>query len=59
MAQGVGYLLSAAGPLLFGWLYDATARWAPSLWLLLACTVGMGVFGLGAGRAAYVDDPAP
>lgn len=59
MAQGVGYLLSALGPLLFGWLYDVTARWEPSLWLLLACTVAMGVFGMGAGRAAYVGDPGP
>lgn len=59
MAQGVGYLLSATGPLLFGGLYDATARWEPSLLLLLACTVAMAVFGLGAGRSAYVDEAAP
>jgi CP family cyanate transporter-like MFS transporter len=59
MAQGVGYLLSALGPLLFGWLYDASGRWEPSLILLLICTLGMGVFGMGAGRAAYVADSTP
>ena len=59
MAQGVGYVVASTGPLLFGWLHDVSGQWGPSLWLLLACTAGMAWTGLGAGRAAHVDAPAP
>ncbi|KYD25110.1 hypothetical protein MKY25_06920 [Geobacillus sp. FSL W8-0032] len=56
MAQSVGYLLSAAGPLLFGALYDAAGHFLPPLVLLLAVCAVMIVFGLGAARDKYVDD---
>ncbi|WP_031408481.1 CynX/NimT family MFS transporter [Geobacillus vulcani] len=56
MAQSVGYLLSAAGPPLFGALYDAAGHFLPPLVLLLAVCAAMIVFGLGAARDKYVDD---
>ncbi|MBB6283333.1 CynX/NimT family MFS transporter [Geobacillus subterraneus] len=56
MAQSVGYLLSAAGPPLFGALYDAAGHFVPSLALLLIVCAAMMVFGLGAARDKYVDD---
>ncbi|AGT32639.1 transporter [Geobacillus genomosp. 3] len=56
MAQSVGYLLSAAGPLLFGVLYDTSGHFILSLVLLLAVCAGMMGFGLGAARDKYVED---
>lgn len=38
LAQGVGYLLAATGPFLFGTLHDRTAGWHAPLWFLIACT---------------------
>jgi MFS transporter, CP family, cyanate transporter len=54
MAQSVGYLLSAAGPFLFGVLRDATGAWKVPLALLLAITVCLLIAGLGAARDAHV-----
>ncbi|QIZ68265.1 CynX/NimT family MFS transporter [Geobacillus subterraneus] len=56
MAQSVGYLLSAAGPPLFGALYDAAGHFIPPFVLLLIVCAAMMVFGLGAARDKYVDD---
>ena len=58
MAQSVGYLLSAAGPFLFGLLRDATGAWKVPLALLLAITVCLLIAGLGAARDAHVGTPA-
>lgn len=38
LAQGVGYLLAATGPFIFGVLHDRTASWSGPLWFLVACT---------------------
>jgi CP family cyanate transporter-like MFS transporter len=54
MAQAVGYLLAAAGPLLFGVLRDATHSWTVPLALLLAVMVCLLISGLGAARDAHV-----
>jgi CP family cyanate transporter-like MFS transporter len=58
MAQSVGYLLSAAGPFLFGVLRDATGAWKVPLALLLAITACLLIAGLGAARDAHVGAPA-
>jgi MFS transporter, CP family, cyanate transporter len=58
MAQSVGYLLSAAGPFLFGVLRDATGTWNVPLVLLLAITACLLIAGLGAARDAHVGAPA-
>ncbi|MFC9753774.1 CynX/NimT family MFS transporter [Streptomyces sp. NPDC056921] len=51
MAQSVGYLLAAVGPLLFGSAHDLAGGWTVPLGLLVALTLVQGLFGLGAGRA--------
>ena len=54
MAQPVGYLLAAVGPLLFGVLRIATQAWTVPLVLLFAVAVCLLITGLGAARDAYV-----
>jgi CP family cyanate transporter-like MFS transporter len=57
MAQSVGYLLAATGPLLFGWLHDLTGDWTLPLLVLGAVTLVLLGIGLGAGRNASVELP--
>jgi MFS transporter, CP family, cyanate transporter len=38
MAQSLGYVLAAAGPLVFGVLHDATGNWRAPLIMLAALT---------------------
>jgi CP family cyanate transporter-like MFS transporter len=54
MAQSIGYVGCAFGPLAVGLLHDATASWAPPLVLLLLLLVPQGLFGAAAGRARVV-----
>jgi CP family cyanate transporter-like MFS transporter len=54
MAQGIGYLLAAVGPLLFGILHGATGSWTASLVLMLCGLCVQVVIGVFAGRARYV-----
>jgi CP family cyanate transporter-like MFS transporter len=54
MAQCIGYLLAAIGPILFGYLHDVTHSWQMPLITLLVATVLLLVVGLGAGRDAKV-----
>ncbi len=49
MVQGVGYLLSASGPVLFGILHDLSGGWTAPLVAMLVYAVGMLACGLGAG----------
>lgn len=53
MAQGVGYLLAAAGPLGAGALLEATGDWRSVILAAAAMAVVQGVFGLLAGRDRY------
>ncbi len=54
MAQGAGYLIAAAGPLLIGVLHGATGGWSIPLVLLIACCAAETVLGAFAGRARQV-----
>lgn len=54
MAQGAGYLIAAAGPLLVGVLHGATGGWSVPLVLLLACCAAETVLGAFAGRQRQV-----
>lgn len=59
MAQSVGYLLAAIGPISIGLIHHATKTWSLPL-LALLVTVGlMLVSGLGAGRNVYVQSRSP
>ena len=50
MAQTVGYVLAAAGPLVCGAVHSATQRWEPSIVFLLLVTIPMAAAGAVAGR---------
>ena len=54
MAQSIGYLLAAGGPVLFGFLHDSTGSWTGSLLMLLATALVLATAGIGAGRPARV-----
>ena len=54
MAQSIGYLLAATGPLLFGWLHDFTHGWTVPLLALIAIMLVLFAVGMGAGRDATI-----
>ncbi|MGH3623162.1 MAG: MFS transporter [Sciscionella sp.] len=54
MAQGLGYLLAAAGPFLFGFLHDLTGGWTVPFILLVGVLAVQMVFGGLAGRPRYL-----
>lgn len=54
MAQGVGYLIAAGGPLLVGLLRAWTGSFGASAWLFGAITSALVLAGLGAGRNRLV-----
>lgn len=56
MAQSVGYVLAAAGPIAAGALHDATGSWTPALAILTGLLVVLAVFGYLAGRARVIAD---
>lgn len=54
MAQGIGYLVAALGPLAFGVLHDLSGNWSVPLVLLLVVIVVQTVAGALAGRPGRV-----
>lgn len=54
MAQCVGYLLAACGPIAAGALHDATGSWTPTLAVLAGVFVVMAVMGMLAGRPRVI-----
>lgn len=50
MAQSIGYLLAAAGPVLFGAFHDMSGNWTASLGLFLVTIILLFVAGLKAGK---------
>ncbi|MFD1037045.1 CynX/NimT family MFS transporter [Virgibacillus byunsanensis] len=56
MAQALGYLLAAVGPMIIGYLYDVTQVWTVPLLTLIGVSILVVVFGMGAGRDRYVLD---
>jgi len=54
MAQSVGYILAAIGPIAIGSLYDVAHTWTVPLITLIAVSVLVGLFGASAGRNQYV-----
>lgn len=55
MAQGVGYVLASAGPLLAGLLHGGGRGWAGLAVLILVLGAGLVLSGLGAGRNRHVQ----
>lgn len=56
MAQSIGYVLAALGPVTVGILHSVTGSWAIPLILLLAVVVVMSAFGMGAGRDVFIGE---
>ncbi|MFD1362165.1 CynX/NimT family MFS transporter [Lentibacillus salinarum] len=56
MAQAFGYTLAAVGPMFIGYLYDMTHFWTVPLITLIAVSILVMAFGMGAGRDRYVLD---
>lgn len=54
MAQSLGYLLAALGPVAFGFVHDATGGWMAAQLCLVCLAVLQGFCGLGAGRAVRI-----
>ncbi|MDV6377619.1 MFS transporter [Sporosarcina sp. GW1-11] len=50
MAQSVGYLLAAVGPVLFGYLHDWTGSWTVPLYGFLFIALLLFISGMGAGK---------
>ncbi|HEY2223359.1 MFS transporter [Actinomycetospora sp.] len=59
MAQGVGYVLAAAGPLALGAIHDATGSWTAPIITLLVLLVPLAAAGAGAARNRHVHGTAP
>lgn len=56
MAQSLGYLLAAIGPMFIGYLYDITGSWTVPLATMLGVVLIVMVFGSFAGRDKFVLD---
>lgn len=56
MAQCVGYLLAAVGPVLVGSLHDYLGNWTLILWAAAVVSLVMLIFGVLGGRNRSVDD---
>ncbi len=54
MAQGIGYLMAAVGPFLFGLLHDLTEGWTVPWIMMLVVFVAQMTFGALAGRRRFV-----
>jgi CP family cyanate transporter-like MFS transporter len=54
MAQGVGYTLASAGPLIVGLLHDMTGDWRGAAGLFVVASLGAAVAGGLAGRRRMV-----
>ncbi|MEV7127520.1 hypothetical protein [Streptomyces sp. NPDC093260] len=57
MAQSIGYLVAAAGPLLLGILHDVTHSWTLPLAALAVLGVATAAAGHGAGQDRHVGRP--
>ncbi|WP_228548348.1 CynX/NimT family MFS transporter [Sporosarcina obsidiansis] len=54
MAQSVGYMLAAIGPVLFGSLHDYTGSWTAPLYIFLVVAFLLFLSGLSAGKNRYI-----
>lgn len=54
MAQSIGYLVAAVGPVAFGALHDSTGSWTPALVALLAIQAVLIILGYLCGRSRTV-----
>lgn len=58
LAQSVGYLVAALGPVLVGLAHDLTGSWTAAVGLLLVLLVPQAAFGVAGGRRIVLGYPA-
>ncbi|OUB05086.1 hypothetical protein BK708_41740 [Bacillus thuringiensis serovar yunnanensis] len=54
MAQSIGYIIAAIGPILFGELHDIYSTWTISIFVLIIFTVAQLAMGWRAGKDEYI-----
>lgn len=54
--QGVGYIMGAAGPLIFGALFNLTGDWDAALWFIIAVGLVATVAAIFSVRKNYIED---
>lgn len=54
--QGVGYLMSAAGPFVFAGLHALTTEWTVAFWFLIATALFPTVAGAFVVRPKFIED---
>ena len=54
MAQSIGYLLAALGPVFIGYLYDAANSWSPPIITIIAIGIVVMILGSLSGRNKYI-----
>ncbi|MBB6451213.1 CP family cyanate transporter-like MFS transporter [Geomicrobium halophilum] len=59
MAQSIGYLLAAVGPIILGWLFDFTNAWTVPLMILTSFILLLAFAGLSAGKDTYIFSGTP
>lgn len=59
MAQSVGYLLAATGPITIGWVHDATGSWRVAFGVLALVIVPQALASLLAARPVRMPAPGP
>ncbi len=55
MAQSMGYVLAALGPIGLGLLHDATGSWKWPIAVMVTIGCAMTIFGMASGRKRYVE----
>ena len=55
MAQSIGYILAAVGPMFIGYLYDLAHDWTVPLMTLIIISLVVMLFGMSSGRDQYVS----
>jgi MFS transporter, CP family, cyanate transporter len=55
MAQSIGYILAAVGPMFIGYLYDFAHVWTVPLMTMIIISLLVMVFGMSSGRDQYVS----
>lgn len=56
VAQSIGYLLAAVGPVFFGFIHDETGSWYTPMILFIVTVVLLFLAGMHAGRDRYVSE---
>lgn len=56
VAQSIGYLLAAAGPVVFGYIHDETGSWYTPLILFIVTVILLLFSGMHAGRNRFVSE---